>query len=100
MDFTMLCQICRCGRLAGIAKDYIHSNTLFREALKILFPESDAVANSVEPLAPVRYGNMETARHNSKGVMLAPNIYDEILTLVNLESPHQFSDITVTFPIL
>jgi hypothetical protein len=43
---------------------------------------------------------METARHNSKGVMLAPNIYDEILTLVNLESPHQFSDITVTFPIL
>jgi hypothetical protein len=82
MDFTMLRQICRNGRLSGITHDYIQSNTLFGEALKILFP--DAVA---DPVAPIQYGNTEMARHNSKGVTLAPEIYNEILKLVNSESP-------------
>ena len=81
MDFTMLRQICRRGRLSGIAQDYIHSNTLFGEALKILFPDKVA-----DPVAPIQYDNMEMAQHNSKGVTLAPEIYDKILKLVNSES--------------
>ena len=78
----MLRQICRRGRLSGITHDYIHSNTLFGEALKILFPDATA-----DPLAPTQYSSMETAQYNRKGVTLASEIYNEILKLVNLESP-------------
>jgi hypothetical protein len=80
MDFTMLRQMCRRGRLSGITQDYIHSNTLFGEALKILFP--DAVG---DPVA-IQYSDTEMAQHNSKGMMLAPEIYNEIFKLVNSES--------------
>lgn len=85
MDFTMLRQICRRGRLSAITQDHIHSNNLFGEALKILFP--DAV---VPDPAPIQYGDMETARYNSKGVMLTPEIYNEILRLINSESQTLF----------
>ena len=69
MDVTMLHQICCHGRLSEIVQDYIHSNTLFGEALEILFP--DAVADTV---APIQYGDMEMAQHNSIDVTLAPKI--------------------------
>lgn len=75
----MLRQICRRGRLSGITQDYMCSNTLFGEALKILFPDA------VPDLAPIQYSDMETARSNSKGVVLTPEIYNEILKLVNSE---------------
>jgi len=84
MDFTMLRQICRRGRLSGITQDHIHSNTLFGDALKILFP--DAISDPT----PSQYGDTEMAWHNSKGVRLAPEIYDEILKLVNSESQTLF----------
>ena len=92
----MLCQICRRGHLSGITHDYIQSNTLFGEALKILFP--DATTNPVETLAPIQYSSMETAWYNSKGVTL--EIYNEILKLVNSKLSTIFFDITMTFLIL
>jgi len=85
MDFTMLRQICRRGRLSGITQDYIHSDSPFGEALKILFP--DAVADPVETSAATQYGDMEMAQHNSEGISLAPEIYNKILEVVNSESP-------------
>jgi len=80
MDFTILCQICRHGHLSEITQNYIHSNTLFAEALKILFP--DAVPDP----APSQYSDTEMAWYNSKSVRLAPEVYNKILRLVNLES--------------
>ena len=81
----MLRQICHCGQLAGVVRDYIDSDSLFGEALRILFPE--AIAKLGEPSAPAHYSNVEAAQHNSKGVLLSPEIYNAILELVNLESP-------------
>ena len=76
----MLRQICRRGRLSAIMQDHVHSNALFGEALKILFP--DAIPDP----APIQYSDMETARYNSKGITLTPGIYNEILKLINSES--------------
>jgi hypothetical protein len=85
MDFTMLRQICHRGRLAGVVRDHIDSDSFFGEALRIFFPE--AIAKPAEPSAPAHYSNVEAAQHNSKGVLLSPEIYNTILELVNSESP-------------
>ena len=88
MDFTMLRQICRRGRLAGFVRDYINLDSVFGEALRILFPE--AIADPVEPSAPTHHSDLEAAQYNSKGVLLSPEIYNVILELVNSESSTLF----------
>jgi hypothetical protein len=81
MDFTMLRPICRGGWLAGGVRDYINSDSapVFVEALRILFPEA------IAPSTPVHYSNGEAAQHNSKGVLISPEICNAILERVNSE---------------
>jgi hypothetical protein len=83
MDFTMLRQICRHGRLVGFIQDYINTDGPFSTALKVLFP--DAVITPTE--LPIITPNNE-ALQNSKGKRLSPNLYQSILTHVNTLWPN------------
>ena len=59
MDFTMLRQICRRGRLVGFINDYINTDGPLGTALKVLFPDS-AIA-LIEPPMTRHY---KTAKAN------------------------------------
>jgi hypothetical protein len=81
MDFTMLRQICRRGRLTGFIQDYVNTDGPFGAALKILFP--GAIVASTEKAAT----NHE-AEHNSRGVALSAELYGTVLKHVNTLWPN------------
>lgn len=93
MDFTMLRQICRRGRLAGLANSYNENDSFLGKALQLLFPNYTQ-AKSASLAADSSLDNQSdiaAAKFNSKGTTLPPHVYELILQHVNtVDGPGTF----------
>ena len=85
MDFTILCQICRRGHLAGIAQWYKNTNFFLNEALQLLFPDPTEASQTFPTANPELndLSDIQAAKFNSKGCDLPPYLYELILQHIN-----------------
>lgn len=88
MDFTMLRQICRRGRLAGLTNIHNNTDSLFNKASRLLFADPAKVsgASNLD-----NQSDVQAAEFNSKGSTLPLDLYELILQHINaIDGPNTF----------
>ena len=78
LDFTMLHQICQRGRLTAFIQDGIASDNQLSKALQVLVPQAGTKAR------PATMSPLAEAKYNGQGKNLPLEVYDLILTHMNM----------------